>query len=129
MSKHSVGLIVTLLVMVVGCSGGSAFIPDLGPFTGQFFVDQVAIGSFSVVVTAKSFGGGGSMVHNEQNVEVAISATVTGSAISGTVENASLGHGSFTGHFVGGSHAEGEYTYTDAAGLTTTTGTWTAAHN
>lgn len=129
MFKRSICLLLALLALAVGCSGGTAFVPDLGAFAGQFISDSAAIGNFSVNVTTGSFGGGGSLVHNSQNVEVAISATITGSSISGRVENASLGHGSFTGHFVGGSHAEGEFTYTDAAGLSTTSGTWLANHN
>lgn len=129
MSKRSIGLLVTLLMLAAGCGGGNSFSPEFGSFTGQFISGGAAIGNFSTIVTSASFGGGGSLVHNEQSVEVAISATIKGSTITGHVENASLGHGSFTGHFVGHSHAEGDFTYTDAAGLTTTTGTWFADHN
>jgi hypothetical protein len=115
-----------LLAVCISCGGGSGFQPSTGTFTGQFLVGTLAIGTFTVNVNGSSFGGGGVLVHNTFNVPVAISSVISDDDISGRVENASLGHGSFAGYFIGNDHAQGDFTYADDGGISLTTGTWTA---
>ncbi len=121
-------LVPLVLAICISCGGGG-FAPTAGVFSGQFIVGAQAIGTFTVNVNGNSFGGGGMLIHNGFDVPVAVSSLITGANITGRVENASLGHGSFTGHFIGERHAEGDFTYTDEGGISTATGTWVANHN
>ena len=119
--------LVALIVLLASCGGGGEFMPDAGPFAGQFIVDGTAIGSFTFTANAGALGGTGILIHNDQTVTVAISANIDGNTIDGTIENANLGSGSFTGLFRDDNQASGTFTYTDAAQITTQTGTWEAA--
>jgi hypothetical protein len=120
----ALALVFTLLL--ASCGGGPDFVPNVGPFSGQFLVETTSNGTFTFTANNGALGGTGSLVHNAQPVTVTISANIFGSTISGVIQNANLGSGTFTGRFDQVDQAYGDYTYTDAAGLTTQTGTWTA---
>jgi hypothetical protein len=122
-------LVAMLALVLAGCGGDSAFTPDVGPFTGTFTINTASMGTFTFTANAGALGGTGTLMHNNQPVLVTISANIYGSTIDGTVQNANLGSGSFTGHFDGTDQAYGAYSYTDAGGITTQTGTWTALIN
>jgi hypothetical protein len=128
MQLRRFALFVLAACLLCGCKGGGGFVPTAGAFDGQFLVAGESIGTFTVVVGNGQFGGGGTLIHNAQNVNVAVSALITGEDITGRVENASLGHGSFTGRFNGYDRAQGTFTYADNGGISTTEGTWTAEH-
>ena len=117
------------LVLLVGasCGSGSPFRPAVGPFSGEFIVEGQVVGDFTLTTTGGLLGGTGSLTHNEQTVNVSISATITGLEISGTVSNASLGSGSMVGLFSDQFNLSGEFNYQDNGGISTTAGTWTAS--
>ena len=119
-------LAVFIVLATVSCGGGGDFIPDNGPFAGQFMEGTTANGNFTFTANNAALGGTGTIVHNAQPVTITISANINGATITGVIANANLGNGTFTGQFSRTDEASGEYTYTDAAGLTTQTGTWTA---
>lgn len=118
--------IIAVLMLAVACGGGGAFVPDNGPFNGQFLVDTTSNGTFTFTVNNAALGGTGSLIHNNQAVVVTISANVFGKTIDGVIQNANLGYGTFTGQFHDENQAAGSYSYTDAGGLTTQSGTWYA---
>lgn len=124
-----ISLALVVLAICASCDGGGGFVPTPGVFSGEFLVAGEPIGSFTVHVNGNSFGGGGTLVHNTYNVNVAVSSLISGATITGRVENASLGHGSFIGRFNGDNLATGDFTYTDEGGISTTTGTWVAERN
>jgi hypothetical protein len=125
--RNKLSWLAVVAVLIAGCSGGGTFIPDNKPFTGQFIVNGAAIGNFSFTATAESLGGTGTLVHNEQPVTVAISAALNSKSFTGTVQNASLGGGTFSGAFKDGNQASGTFTYQDAGQISTQSGTWQAA--
>ena len=112
--------------MILAACGGGGFTPDPGPFSGQFLVNDTAIGMFTLTVTGNMLGGTGTLTHNAQPVTVTITAVISGTAVTGTVSNASLGGGTFTGRFENKSGLTGDFSYTDAGGINTTTGIWRA---
>jgi len=119
--------IIAVLVLAAACNGGAAFMPLPGPFAGLFTITGGgAAGTFNFTTNGGALGGTGTLVHNAQQVTVAISAAIEGHKITGNVANTSLGSGSFTGTFTTDSVAQGTYTYTDIGNITTDTGTWAA---
>jgi len=100
--------------------------PNPGPYAGQFLVEQLAAGNFNLTAGDRAVAGTGSLMHDEGTITVSISGIVNEREISGTVSNALLGNGDFTGQFLGASTCAGTFTFTDTLGSATTTGTWSA---
>lgn len=116
-----------LAVLLAGCGGGGGpFVPDPGPFTGDLVVDGTVVGSITFTATASSIGGTGNITHNEQVQVITVSANVFDNVVDGFLQNANLGHGPIEGVFLNKLEISGTFSYSDAAGLTTQTGTWIA---
>jgi len=115
-----------LLLLVLSACGGGGFTPQPGPYSGEFLVSDQAIGTFTLTVSGNMLGGTGMLTHNAQPVTVTITALINGTTVTGTVSNASLGGGAFTGQFASQQGLTGDFTYTDAGEISTTTGTWRA---
>ena len=118
--------ILLLIVLLSACKGGNLFTPLAGPLFGDFAVAEQSIGTFSFTTVDRLVSGTGTLIHNAQTVNVAISAVISGTQLTGTVTNASLGSGEFVGHFIGIGAASGTFTYMDAGAISTTSGTWFA---
>lgn len=123
MRVFAVGLAV---LIAASCSGSSLFFPAIGPFRGEFMVEGEVIGNFNLTTTSGLLGGTGTLTHNDQPVNISISATIDGMEVSGTVSNASLGSGGISGLFADENNLSGQFNYQDKGGISTTTGTWTA---
>jgi hypothetical protein len=113
-----------VVLLVIGGCGRSSFVPAAGPYSGVFTVDGTGVGTLTLTATGGLLGGTGTLVHNAQTVTVSVSALVQGTAIGGTVSNASLGSGNLSGQFTSGRVALGSFDYTDIGGISTTSGSW-----
>lgn len=120
----AIGLV---LLVATSCSGSSSFSPAIGPFSGEFIVEGEVIGDFTLTTTSGLLGGTGTLTHNNQPVNISISATVIGMEIAGTVSNASLGSGEIVGSFGNQENMSGLFNYQDFGGVNITSGTWTAS--
>ena len=118
---------IVALVICSSCGGGSPFIPDVGPFNGEFVADGVVVGSFTLTTTGGLLGGTGTITHNNQPVNISISATINGQQIAGTMSNASLGAGFFSGQFTGTNDLSGTFNYQDIGKISISAGTWVAS--
>ena len=115
------------LVICSSCGSGTPFVPAVGPFTGELLVEGVVVGGFTLTTTNGLLGGSGTLTHNDQPVNVTISATVDNQHVAGTISNASLGEGSFIGDFSDVNNLSGQFNYQDIGQISITTGTWIAA--
>ena len=118
--------IVLIIVLLSACTSSNLFTPLAGPLLGSFVVAEQSIGTFSITTADRLVSGTGTLIHNAQTVTVAISAVISGTQLTGTVTNASLGSGEFVGQFIGPGAASGTFNYTDAGAISTTSGTWLA---
>jgi hypothetical protein len=110
----------------MACDGGSGFVPEIGPYAGEFVAGEEVVGTFNLTYTGGLLGGTGSLTHFDYTATVTISAALNGHEISGTVENATYGSGPFEGRFSGnGNTGIGTFSFTDIPGNKTTEGTWT----
>lgn len=114
-----------LLLALTACGGGE-FIPLPGPLNGTFTIEMQDIGTMVLTTGGGLLGGTGTLVHNAQSVTVTIQAVIDGTTITGTVSNASLGGGTFTGQFVDTGACRGSFSYTDIGNISTSAGTWEA---
>ena len=112
-------------LLLAGC-GGAAFMPDPGAFLGDFTVTAADIGDLSFTATTSGVAGTGVLHNGALDVDVAVSANVTGLDINGTISNTNLGSGNFKGRFAGAKSASGTFTLNIVTG-TQLTGTWSAA--
>ncbi len=119
--------VLVALVICSSCGGGNPFVPAVGPFTGELMVGDAVIGGFTLTTTNGLLGGTGTLTHNDQPVNITISATVDNQHISGTISNASLGAGNFMGDFSDVNTLGGQFNYQDIGQISITTGTWTAS--
>jgi hypothetical protein len=116
------------ILLLCGCSGGSEFVPDNGPFNGSFTdAGGTGVGAFSYTVFDGTLQGTGILNHNGSNITVTISASHNGKVINGTVNNSTFGSGPIWGTFTNLGLADGGFTFTGNAGVATTTGTWSAS--
>ncbi len=100
--------------------------PNPGPYTGQFLVEQLEAGNFNLTAGDRAVAGTGTLNHDGGAITVSIAGIVDERQITGTVSNALLGSGAFTGQFLGASTCAGTFEFTDTLGTATTTGTWSA---
>lgn len=124
--QHLRFTLVVLLLLLLSACGGDGFSLLPGPYSGEFLVDGSPIGTFTLTVDGSLLGGVGTLTHNEQPVTVSIAAAISGNTFTGTVSNASLGSGAFTGRIAGKELLQGDFEYTDKGNISTTTGTWRA---
>jgi len=118
-------LAIICALVLLGC-GGSEFVPEPGPFAGDFVNGQTVLGSFSFTVTGDLIGGTGTLMHNAAQVSVSISAVISDKSISGQVSNAVVGGGEFKGSFNGEDVALGTFEFQDNVDQELTSGTWVA---
>ena len=114
------------LIFLLGCSGGTPFVPLIGPYSGNFLVEGEAVGNLTLTASDGLLGGTGMLTHNNQPVNVSISAAIDGRSFSGTVSNASLGAGYIVGSFGKQGRLSGEFNYEDSGQISVTRGTWSA---
>ncbi|GEM_PF-3627843 len=119
-------MLVLLSGLLISCSGGNPFVPQVGPFDGQFLVGETPTGQFNLTTGGGLIAGTGTLTHNNTEISVSISGIVSGRSITGQVVNELQGSGSFNGGFDTDRYSNGTFTFTDTLGLVTTTGTWTA---
>lgn len=121
-------LLAACLLFLVSC-GGTDFVPNPGPFNGNFKDSTTQLGSFTFTVTDGLIGGTGTVIHNSQQISVSISAVISGSTITGQVSNGSVGSGDFVGSFSSDKGAYGTFQFTGTVDQQTTSGTWNAVVN
>lgn len=121
-------LLVLLLLsgFLISCGGGNPFVPQVGPFGGQFLIGTAPTGQFNLTTGGGLIAGTGTLVHNNMDINVSISGILSDREITGQVVNELQGSGSFNGAFDTDSTSSGTFTFTDTLGLVTTTGTWSA---
>jgi len=118
-------LMALCLLVMAGC-GGSDFKPETGPFNGTFSDGSTQLGTFTFTVTDGLVGGTGTLTHNGFQVNVSISAVISGASISGTVSNSSVGTGGFVGSFSNEGSAQGTFDFHGTLDQKVTSGTWSA---
>jgi hypothetical protein len=119
-------VVVLTLALLAGCSSGVPFKPDQGPFFGNLYVGEDAIGDFSFTYTGTGIAGTGILVVNNANVMVAVSGNVNGRSVSGRLRNEDEGSGGLVGNFSSTGHASGTFTFTPVGGTAMLSGTWIA---
>lgn len=112
-------------LLCLSACGGPGAKPPAGPYRGTLSVSGAPIGDFAFTVADGLVAGTCTLTHNEQLTQVAISGSINGRGIVGRLHNENLGEGPFVGS-IGGGGASGTFSYEDAGGVSTQTGTWSA---
>jgi len=120
-------IVAALVLALSSCGGDNPFTPPPGPYSGSFFVEGVEVGSLTLTTGDGQLAGTGTLRHLGGDVLVSIAAVLNGRGISGSLSNQQVGSGPFTGSFANSDTAGGTFSFTDTAGVSTTSGTW-AAH-
>jgi hypothetical protein len=120
--------LVCCVLLLIGC-GGSDFMPNPGPFSGEFVNGEDVLGSFTFTVTDGLIGGTGTLNHNSVPVNVSISGVISDKSINGQIVNGSFGAGTFSGRFSNEGASLGNFDFLGDVDQITTTGTWIARIN
>ena len=128
--RSTTGAVLVLLLAMLslgGCGGGQPFVPDSGAFSGSFLnAADADVGDISFTAFQTGLAGTGILHNGSLDIDIAVAGNVSNGVITGTVSNALLGQGTFSGRFSGKKAASGTYSFDIVTG-TKLTGTWNAA--